>query len=121
MGLARLGWNTRKLGRDDMREFLRITGINVFDILQENFDNELLKGALSLDGVLGTFLGTRSNNSVFCALQRMSNGGVYSQPAGGMGAVSDAIASAARQYGADIRTSNPVKRILMDFDHVPVV
>ena len=118
LGLARLGWNTRKLGRDDMREFLRIAGINVFDILQENFDNELLKGALSLDGVLGTFLGTRSNNSVFCALQRMSNGGVYSQPVGGMGAVSNAIANAARQYGADIRTSSPVKRILMDFDHV---
>lgn len=116
LSLARLGWNTRKLGRDDMREFLRITGINVFDILQENFDNELLKGALSLDGVLGTFLGTRSNNSVFCALHRLSNGGAYSQPAGGMGAVSDAIASAARSHGADIRTSSPVKRILMEFD-----
>lgn len=116
LSLARLGWNTRKLGRDDMREFLRIAGINVFDILQENFDNELLKGALSLDGVMGTFLGTRSNNSVFCALHRMSHGGTYSQPAGGMGSVSDAIASAARKHGADIRTSSPVKRILMDFD-----
>jgi phytoene dehydrogenase-like protein len=116
LSLAKLGWNTRKLGRDDMREFLRMAGINVFDILQENFDNELLKGALSLDGVLGTFLGTRSNNSVFCALHRLSNGGVYSQPAGGMGAVSDAIANAARSQGADIRTSSPVKRILMEFD-----
>ena len=116
LSLAKLGWNTRKLGRDDMREFLRMAGINVFDILQENFDNELLKGALSLDGVLGTFLGTRSNNSVFCALHRLSNGGAYSQPAGGMGAVSDAIANAARSQGADIRTSSPVKRILMEFD-----
>ena len=116
LSLARLGWSTRKMGRDDMREFLRMAGINVYDVLQENFDNELLKGALSLDGVLGTFLGTRSNNSVFCALHRMSNGGSYSQPAGGMGAVSDAMANAARQHGADIRTSSPVKRILMDFD-----
>ena len=118
VALAKLGWNTRKLGRDDMREFLRIAGINVFDILQENFDNELLKGALSLDGVLGTFLGPRSNNSVFCALQRMSHGGIYNQPAGGMGAVSEAMAGAARQFGADIRTASPVTRILMDFDHV---
>ena len=116
LSLAKLGWNTRKMGRDDMREFLRMAGINVFDVLQENFDNELLKGALSLDGVLGTFLGTRSNNSVFCALHRLSNGGAYSQPAGGMGSVSDAIASAARAYGTDIRTSSPVRRILMDFD-----
>jgi phytoene dehydrogenase-like protein len=116
LSLARLGWNTRKLGRDDMREFLRIAGINVYDVLQENFDNELLKGALSLDGVLGTFLGTRSNNSVFSALHRWSNGGRYSQPTGGMGAVSDAMAVAARKHGAEIRTSSPVKRILMDFD-----
>ena len=101
-----------------MREFLRIAGINVFDVLQETFDNELLKGALSLDGVLGTFLGTRSNNSLFCALHRMSNGLNYSLPAGGMGAVSEAIAAAARKYGADIRTSSPVQRILMDFDRV---
>ena len=40
-----------------MREFLRIAGINIYDVLQENFDNPLLKGALSLDGVLGTNLG----------------------------------------------------------------
>ena len=116
LALAKLGWNTRKLGRADMREFLRIVGINIYDVLQENFDNELLKGALSLDGVLGTFLGTRSNNSVFCALHRMGNGCNYKLPAGGMGAVSDAIANAARKHGADIRTSSPVRRILMDFD-----
>lgn len=116
LSLAKLGWSTRKLGRDDMRDFLRIAGINVYDVLQEYFDNELLKGALSLDGVLGTFLGARSNNSVFSALHRLSNGGSYSQPAGGMGAVSDAIAVAARKHGVDIRTSSPVKRILMDFD-----
>ena len=104
------------MGRDDMREFLRIAGINVFDILQEKFDSELLKGALSLDGTLGAFLGARSNNSVFCALHRLSNGGNYSLPMGGMGAVSEAFAVAARAFGAEIHTSRPVKRILMNFD-----
>ncbi len=116
LALARIGLNIRKMGKTDMREFLRIAGINVFNVLQEKFDSELLKGALSLDGTLGTFLGTRSNNSVFCALHRLSNGGSYSLPAGGMGAVSDAIAVAARSLGAEIHTSRPVKRILMDFD-----
>ncbi len=118
LALARIGWNIRKLGKNDMREFLRIAGINMFDVLQEKFDSELLKGALSLDGTLGTFLGARSNNSVFCALHRLSNGGRYSLPAGGMGAVSEAIAGAARANGAEIHTSRPVKSILMDFDHV---
>jgi hypothetical protein len=54
----------RRLGRDDMRELMRIAAINVFDILEEQFDSDLLKGAIALDGVLGTNLGARSNNSV---------------------------------------------------------
>jgi len=116
--LARTGLDIRRMGRTDMREFLRIAGINIYDILQENFDNEALKGALSLDGVLGTFLGTRSNNSVFCALHRLSGGGQYDLPAGGMGAVSDALAAAARKHGVDIRLGTPVRRITMEHDRV---
>ena len=101
-----------------MREFLRITGINIYDVLQENFDNPLLKGALSLDGVLGSNLGPRSNNSVFCALQRLSGLQGISMPKGGMGTVSNTLATVAKKHGAMIRTSTPVSRILLDGDHV---
>lgn len=118
VSLAKTALDVRLLGRDDMREFLRIAGINIYDVLQENFENPLLKGALSLDGVLGTNLGPRSNNSVFCALHRFSGLQGMSVPRGGMGAVSDAIAAAARKQGAEIRTSAVVTRILMDGDRV---
>jgi phytoene dehydrogenase-like protein len=118
LALARLGWDIRRMGKNDMREFLRIAGINIFDVLQEHFESELLKGALSLDGVLGAFLGPRSNNSVFCALHRLSQGGSYDLPAGGMGAVSMALAEAARSHGAEIRAGSPVKRIRMEHDRV---
>jgi phytoene dehydrogenase-like protein len=123
VGLGKTALDIRLLGRDDMREFLRIAAINIYDVLQENFDNELLKGALALDAVLGTKSGPRSNNSVFTALHRMSgnNGhgaGALSLPQGGMGAISHALAEAAKKAGADLRTSSPVKRILMDFDRV---
>ena len=102
-----------------MREFLRITGINVFDILQERFDSELLKGALSVDGTLGTMLGTRSNNSVFCALHRENGGKDYAIPAGGMGAVSDALAAAARAAGArNPHRCHGSSASAMDFDRV---
>jgi len=119
MALGKLALKIRMLGRDDMREFLRIAGINIFDVLQENYDNDLLKGALSMDAVLGTFSGPRSNNSVFTALHRMSGNnagaaGSASIPVGGMGAVTDALEAAARAAGAEIRTSAPVSRILMD-------
>ncbi|MDZ4729019.1 MAG: NAD(P)/FAD-dependent oxidoreductase [Xanthomonadales bacterium] len=121
--LGKLALEIRLMGTDDMREFLRIAAINIYDVLQENFDNELLKGALALDAVLGTKSAPRSNNSVFTALHRMSgnNGhgaGVLSIPRGGMGAIADALAAAAKKAGADIRTNSPVKRILMDFDKV---
>jgi phytoene dehydrogenase-like protein len=119
MALGKLAFKVRKMGRDDMREFLRITGINVYDILKENFENPLLKGALSMDAVLGTFSGPRSNNSVFTAMHRMSGNnkgapGAMSIATGGMGAVTQALASAASRAGAEIRISSPVKRIIMD-------
>ncbi|HEY5775078.1 MAG TPA: NAD(P)/FAD-dependent oxidoreductase [Xanthomonadales bacterium] len=118
MGLAKTALNIRLLGKKDMREFLRIAGINIYDILQENFDNPLLKGALSMDGVLGTNLGPRSNNSVFCALHRLSGLQGTAMPKGGMGAVSAALADVARKQGALIRTSAAVSRILMDGDRI---
>ena len=121
--LGKMGLNIRMMGRDDMREFLRIAGINIFDILKENFDNPLLRGALSLDAVLGTISGPRSNNSVFTALHRMSGNtgqapGACAMVAGGMGAVTEALAAAARKLGAEIRTGCSVRRILIENDRV---
>jgi phytoene dehydrogenase-like protein len=119
IALGKLALKIRLLGRDDMREFLRIAGINIYDVLQENFESPLLKGALSMDAVLGTFSGPRSNNSVFTALHRLSGNtgrpaGDLSVVAGGMGAITDALAAAARKFGAEIRTAVPVRRILLD-------
>ncbi|MDT8319992.1 MAG: NAD(P)/FAD-dependent oxidoreductase [Xanthomonadales bacterium] len=123
LSLGKLALKIRRLGRDDMREFLRIAGINIYDVLQENFDNPLLKGALSMDAVLGTFSGPRSNNSVFTALHRMSgnNGGPagsISQVVGGMGSLTEAMAAAARKAGVEIRTGSEVRSILTDGDRV---
>jgi phytoene dehydrogenase-like protein len=105
-----------------MREFLRIAGINIYDVLEEIFESPLLKGALALDAVMGANLGPRSNNSVLALLHRLSgqaagNPGL-SIPAGGMGAISEAMAAAARAAGATIRTGSPVKRITLDVDRV---
>jgi len=118
-GLARLGLAIRGMGREDMREFLRIAGINIYDVLQEQFDNDLLKGALAWDAVLGGHLGPRSNNSVLNYLHRLtgqSNGkrGAIAAVKGGMGGVTAALAAAAEAAGASIRTSAPVARIIVD-------
>jgi phytoene dehydrogenase-like protein len=120
---AMLGLDIRRLGRGEMREFLRVAGINIFDVLEETFDTPLLKGALALDAVLGTNLGPRSNNSVLTMLHRLSGQatgaiGGLSLPEGGMGAVSEAIAASARASGATIRTGSPVAGITMEGDRV---
>ena len=117
--LAGIAWNIRRLGRRDMREFLRVAGINIYDVLEEQFGNELLKGALSLDGLLGTHLGPRSNNSVLATLHRMSGSvdgvaGAIGIPLGGMGAVSSALGAAAESLGVTIHTGAAVRRVVLD-------
>jgi phytoene dehydrogenase-like protein len=119
MELGRVGLDIRRLGRDDMRELFRIAAINVYDILEEQFDSPLLKGAIALDGVLGAHLGPRSNNSVLNLLHRRSGSvagtaGAVALPRGGMGSVSAALAAAATKLGVTIRTNAPVKRIVVE-------
>ena len=70
--LLRLGWQIRRLGRQDMRELLRIGGMNVYDVLKEHFESPLLQGALGFDAVLGSNFGPRSPGSVFTLLYRLA-------------------------------------------------
>ncbi len=113
--LGQLGFDIRRMGKEHMREFLRLIGMNIYDELHENFDSPLLKGAISLDAVLGTHLGPRSPNTIMTYLYRLAGDhGRAATPTGGMGHVSDQIAQAARSAGATIRTSMPVRRIIVE-------
>jgi phytoene dehydrogenase-like protein len=117
--LVRLGWRLRALGRRDMRELLRIGAMCVQDLLDEHFESPLLKGALAFDAVLGTNYGPRSPGTVFTLLYRLAaahRDGGLAQPAGGLGALSEALAGAAAAAGAEIRTGTAVRRILVRDD-----
>ncbi len=67
-----IGWQIRRLGRRDMRELLRIVGMNVYDLLEENFESAALKGALGFDAVLGANFGPRSPGTVLTLLYRLA-------------------------------------------------
>jgi len=116
----RIGWRIRRLGRSDMRELLRIGGMCVQDLLDEHFETPLLKGALGFDAVLGASAGPRSPGSVFPLLYRMAAEGqgasALAQPVGGLGALSDSLASAVLAAGAAIRTGTVVQRIMVRDD-----
>ncbi len=120
--ILQLGWRIRRLGKHDVRELLRIGGMNIHDLLHEYFKSPLLQGALGFDAVLGTNFGPRSPGSVFTLLHRLAvaialagkeKDGPLAQPQGGLGSLSRALAAAATAAGAEIRTGTPVSRIVV--------
>jgi phytoene dehydrogenase-like protein len=121
LALGKLGLGLRLLGRRDMREFLRIIGMNAYDLVVDEFESDLLRGALSLDAVLGTNFGPRAPGTVLTLLYRLAAESAagprgLAQPRGGMGALTQALARAATAAGATIRTGAPVARIAMRED-----
>jgi phytoene dehydrogenase-like protein len=113
--LGQLGLDVRMLGKSEMEALLRLIFMNIHDEVTERFENPLLKGAISLDAVLGTHLGPRSPNTIMTYLYRLAGDhGRTGVPAGGMGSVSNELAQAARGAGATIRTGMPVKRIIIE-------
>ena len=113
----KLGWKMRfGLGAEKMSEFMRMIGMNIRDVLDDEFDNELLKGALSFDAVLGTFTGPYSPGNFLNFLYRIAagNNGAVDIPQGGMGAVTEAMATSATASGAEVRTGARVKSINVD-------
>jgi len=115
MTFAHLGLRLRGLGRNDMREFMRIATLPMRDLMDENFDSELLKAVLSWDGLLGSKLAPRSpNNAILTLLYRMADSDGHQVPAGGVPGLVQALCSAAAANGVQIRTGASVDRILVD-------
>ncbi|MBP8926449.1 MAG: NAD(P)/FAD-dependent oxidoreductase [Pseudomonadales bacterium] len=122
LNLLKLGWDIRRLGRDSMRELMRVGLMNIHDLTTDRFDNELLRAAIAMDGVLGTAMGPRSPNTVMSYLYRRV-GDVFGYngaalPAGGMGAVGTALAAEANARGVSIQCNAPVRRIETDAGRV---
>lgn len=113
----KLGWKLRfGLGAEKMSEFLRMIGMNIRDVLDDEFDSELLKGAMSFDAVLGTHTGPYSAGNFFTFLYRYASGdhGALCIPEGGMGSVTGAMAKAAKANGAEIRTTAKVASVTVE-------
>lgn len=120
--LIKLGLGLKMLGRDDMSDLMRIILINMYDVMEENFDNAQLKGLLSLDSLLGSHMGPRTPSTVFGYLYRrvgevFGHAG-HAQVKGGMGALGQAMAASARAAGVEIRLSSAVASIDVDAGRV---
>jgi phytoene dehydrogenase-like protein len=106
---GRIGLKLRMLGKEDMREFMRIAALPMRDLMDDHFENDILKAALSWDGLIGSKMAPRSpNHAVLPLLYRMSGG-----DRGLPGNLVKALHAAAESHGAEVRTSTSVERIVV--------
>jgi phytoene dehydrogenase-like protein len=114
-GMLQTGRGIRKLGKKDMFRLLRWGPMAVADLVAEFFETELLRATIAARGIFGTFLGPWSAGSSLVLLIRAAGdnhpAGSSHFVAGGIGALTQAMASAAKQAGAEIRNNVEVKEV----------
>ena len=114
--LAKLGLGFVRLGTDGQKAVEILAGAAT-PILDRWFESEQLKVTLATDAIIGAMASPSMPGTAYVLFHHVMgecNGvrGVWGYVRGGMGGVSGAIAGAARERGAEIRTSAEVIRIL---------
>ncbi|HEX4603793.1 MAG TPA: NAD(P)/FAD-dependent oxidoreductase [Candidatus Angelobacter sp.] len=113
--MLQTGRALRKLGKKDMYRLLRWGPMAVADLVAEFFATELLRATVAARGISGTALGPWSAGSSLVLLIRAAGdahpAGSSSFAIGGAGAITQAMAAAAKEAGAEIRTGAEVKEV----------
>ena len=117
----KLGNRLRKLSLEEERVAVDIFTKSVSDFLDLYFENDLVKGAFAFDGVVGFYGSPHTPGSAYVLMHHAFgevNGkkGVWGHAKGGMGAITQAMARAAKGEGAVISTSSPVAEVLVEND-----
>jgi phytoene dehydrogenase-like protein len=124
LDLARLAWNHRGLDVRTVADVTRLMTMSIADLLDDWFESPQVKGAMAVNGVIGTWAGPYEPGTAYVmahhSIGDVGDGqlGSWGYPEGGMGAVSAAIAAAAREFGAEIRTGARVDRLLVESGRV---
>ncbi len=115
-GLLGLGRHLLSLGEEKLYTLTKLMTMSSADFLAEWFECDPLMATLSASGIIGTFLGPRSPGTAYVLLHHYMGeiDGAFRAwgfAKGGTGAIAEAIASAAREAGAEIRTDAPVASV----------
>jgi phytoene dehydrogenase-like protein len=107
-----------RLDNRDLVALVKIFTQSAADLLDEWFESPEVKVTLATDGVIGANGGPRSPGTAYILLHHCMGSvaghrGLWGFVRGGMGCVSEAIASAAREHGAVIRTGAAVHKIVV--------
>src|SRR5205809_963849 len=118
MKLLFLGRRFQALTSEDKYNQVQLMTMSAIDFLDQWFETDILKATMSASGIIGTFLGVRSPGTAYVLLHHYMGeiDGAFRSwgfARGGTGAISNAIAEAAREAGVEIRTQSPIVRILV--------
>ena len=117
--LLRLAWRNKGLDVRTVGDVTRLMAMSIADLLDDWFESPQIKAALAVNGVIGTWAGPCEPGTAYVmahhSIGDVGDGhlGSWGYPEGGMGAVSRAIESAARDFGAEIRLNSRVEHTLV--------
>lgn len=108
-----------RLGRKNLKELLRAVPLTTEDMLREHFESPVVKVAIGASCIQHVSLGPRETGSALALLGSwaLSGTGLFRSASvvkGGMGALTGAIADAARDLGVEIRTGAAVEKVIVD-------
>jgi phytoene dehydrogenase-like protein len=108
----------RELSSEERYTLVQLMTMSAADFLDQWFETDVLKATMSASGIIGTFLGIRSPGTAYVLLHHYMGeiDGAFRSwgfSRGGTGGISLAIAGAAREAGAEIRTQTSVAKILV--------
>lgn len=115
---ADLGWRAWGLSLEDKRLLLDLFTRSAADFLDTWFEHEVVKGAFAFDGIVGAYASPYAPGTAYVLLHHCfgevnGKSGVWGHALGGMGAISQAMASYARGKGAEILTDAPVASVVV--------
>ena len=118
LDLLTMGRRFQKLSAEDKYNQVQLMTMSAVDFLDQWFETDVLKATMSASGIIGTFLGVRSPGTAYVLLHHYMGeiDGAFRSwglSRGGTGAISNAIADAAREAGAEIRTEASIAKIIL--------
>ena len=118
-GLVQQGWPMAKLPIETQRDLLDIFTKSARDFLDGWFEDDHIKSAFAFDAIVGNYAGVSTPGSAYVLLHHVFgavNGkqGAWGHSVGGMGAITQAMASACLDVGVEISLETPVAKLLVD-------
>src|SRR5207302_7126034 len=115
--LLRVGKRFRGISGNEISQLVSFLTGSLGDFLDRHYESDKIKTLFLANNVYGKHGGPFQPGTAIGLLFHLLSGGehelqgFYGHVMGGMGAITQALSAAARQFGAEIRTSAPVAQI----------